>query len=96
MDFAIVGAIGGGVSLSELCESRGSLFPQRCEGRAGECWSGRLAQGTGDAAVDLSVSAASRFFYHEDWTDDSTDLLSMFADNKRVLSGERRCAEGCN
>jgi hypothetical protein len=50
---------GRGPSLrNRLRESRSSLFPQRGEGRSGECRSSRLAQGTGDAAGEMSVGCS--------------------------------------
>ena len=56
MNLAILGSGGRGPSLRKgLCERGSSLCPQGSEGRSDEGRSSRLAQGTGDAAVELSV-----------------------------------------
>lgn len=90
MDLAIRGGGRGPSLLERLCESWRSLFPQRRERGSGDGRSGRLAQGTGDAAARLSVRASLALNCREGIDGAATDLLSMFADDKWVMSGEKR------
>ena len=63
---------------------------QRGDGGSGKGRASRLAQGTGDAAVNSQYKLLFDLNVYEDVDGGATDLLSIFADNLRVLSGERK------
>ena len=90
MDLAVTSGVRRGPSLSD-CRHTMSSERLDCASGEGRSGKGRLAQATGDAAVQFGQQRFDKLGRAVLKQYDSlTDLLSMFADDEKVIYGEER------